>query len=136
MSSNYLRDSVGIIVWSAAEMAVTLICIGIPICRPLYKKYLDKLTSRNTSSSYKNISGSGGNVPLRTIGGSELPPLGHNSNNKSLTTSRTDNTSGPLPIGGDTSCKNSVTTDTQQDLFRESSAGASDEESLQKTYRH
>lgn len=73
MTDNYLKDSVGIIVWSAAEMAVTMICIGIPVCRPLYKDYIDRLTSRNTSK-YKDISGNGvGAMPLRTIGGSEIP---------------------------------------------------------------
>ncbi len=29
-----LEDTVGLIVWSAAEIAVTMICIGIPVCRP------------------------------------------------------------------------------------------------------
>jgi hypothetical protein len=73
MTENYLKDSVGIIVWTAAEMAVTMICIGIPVCRPLYKDYIDRLTSRSTSK-YKDISGNGvGAMPLRTIGGSEIP---------------------------------------------------------------
>ena len=69
------EDSVGIIVWSAAEMCVTMVCIGIPVCRPLYKDYIDKLTSRDTSK-YKGLSGNAG-MPLRTIGGSEQYPGGH-----------------------------------------------------------
>merc|ERR1712000_483207 len=76
MSSNYLRDSVGIIVWSSAEQAVTMICIGIPVCRPLYKGYLDRWTSHKTSSRYENLNGpqlNAGQVPLHTIGGSDLP---------------------------------------------------------------
>ncbi|RMJ03486.1 hypothetical protein CDV36_014978, partial [Fusarium kuroshium] len=57
MSDNYLKDSTGIIVWSAAEMAVTMICIGIPVCRPLYKNYISRLTSGGASSRYKDLSG-------------------------------------------------------------------------------
>ncbi|KAH7108955.1 hypothetical protein EDB81DRAFT_736848, partial [Dactylonectria macrodidyma] len=52
-TDNYLKDTVGIIVWSAAEMAVTLICIGIPVIRPIYKPFLDKWISRNRSK-YKD----------------------------------------------------------------------------------
>lgn len=44
--------TVGLIVWSAAEISVTMICIGIPICRPLYRTFLEKLTSQ--------LSGGGG----------------------------------------------------------------------------
>ncbi|KAF5007139.1 hypothetical protein FDECE_6525 [Fusarium decemcellulare] len=69
-SANYLKDTVGLIVWSAAEIAVTMICIGIPVCRPLYKKYLDKWTSRD-ASNYREQS-EGGTYPLRTFGGSTM----------------------------------------------------------------
>ncbi|KAH7142930.1 hypothetical protein B0J13DRAFT_585588 [Dactylonectria estremocensis] len=51
------KDSVGIIVWSAAEVAVTMVCIGIPICRPLHKKYLDKWTSKDGSKYKANTAG-------------------------------------------------------------------------------
>lgn len=130
MSANYLRDSVGIIVWSAAEMAVTLICIGIPVCRPLYKKYLDRITSRNTSSRYKDISG--GAMPLRTIGGSELPPGG---NGTGLSGSRAEKGDGPLPgdgdkLGSESSLGASLAKESALDPFRGSTGAASDEESL------
>ncbi|CVK91792.1 related to integral membrane protein pth11 [Fusarium proliferatum] len=69
-SPNYTKSTVGLIVWSAAEIAVTMICIGIPVCRPLYKQYLDKWTSRD-GSKYKEQSG-GGSHPLQTIGGSYI----------------------------------------------------------------
>ncbi|CAI6099652.1 unnamed protein product [Clonostachys chloroleuca] len=82
VGQNFLKDVVSIIIWAAAEIAVTMVCIGIPICRPLYKDYLSRLSSRDTSK-YKGLSGerrggggkggataSGGSVPLRTIGGS------------------------------------------------------------------
>ena len=70
--------------WSAAEIAVTMICIGIPVCRPLYKHYLDRLTSQNNSGGYKRHGGDGGGggssshhagprYVLRTFGGSTMP---------------------------------------------------------------
>ncbi|CAJ2501281.1 Uu.00g041340.m01.CDS01 [Anthostomella pinea] len=40
--SNYLDDTVGLFIWSAAETAVTMICIGIPLCRPLCRNFLDR----------------------------------------------------------------------------------------------
>ncbi|KAF5645100.1 integral membrane protein pth11 [Fusarium sp. NRRL 52700] len=69
-SPNYTKSTVGLIVWSAAEIAVTMICIGIPVCRPLYKQYLDRWTSRD-GSKYKEQS-AGGSHPLQTIGGSYI----------------------------------------------------------------
>lgn len=52
-------------------MTVTMICIGIPVCRPLYKKYLSKWSSRNSSKYQQN---SGASFPLQTIGGSTKYP--------------------------------------------------------------
>ncbi|KAH6985377.1 hypothetical protein EDB80DRAFT_821903 [Ilyonectria destructans] len=66
---NYLKNSVGIIVWGAAEMAVTMVCIGIPICRPLYKKYIDKMSSKD-DSKYNGNSGAG--YRLKSFGPSML----------------------------------------------------------------
>ncbi|KAF9877444.1 hypothetical protein CkaCkLH20_05144 [Colletotrichum karsti] len=71
-SSDYLNDTVGLIVWSAAEIAVTMICIGIPVCRPLYKRYLEKLTSRD-SDKYPEHS-EGASYGLRTFGGAPMHP--------------------------------------------------------------
>lgn len=50
-----------------------MICIGIPVCRPLYKKYLEKLTSRD-ASKYRNYQdqSEGGSYPLKTFGGSTM----------------------------------------------------------------
>jgi hypothetical protein len=59
----------GLIVWSAAELTVTMICIGIPVCRPLYKKCFKKWTSRSSS----NCPNSGASYPLQTISGGVLP---------------------------------------------------------------
>ncbi|PLB34249.1 uncharacterized protein BDW47DRAFT_134456 [Aspergillus candidus] len=36
-SANYTEDTVGLIIWSAVELAVTLICVGVPTIRPLYR---------------------------------------------------------------------------------------------------
>ncbi|KAJ4409992.1 hypothetical protein N0V85_004023 [Neurospora sp. IMI 360204] len=88
-SNNYSRDTVGLIVWSSAEIAITMICIGIPVCRPLYKSFFNKIiSSRNgTSRGYQKQSGGGGatgHVGLRTIGGGAIPGRsGNDSNNKS-----------------------------------------------------
>jgi hypothetical protein len=82
-------------------MAVTMVCIGIPVCRPLYKDYIDKLTSRDTSK-YKGLSGQGG-VPLRTIGGSEQFPGGGNNSHSHASKHREGKTPEPKPPGSQTS---------------------------------
>ncbi|ETS78566.1 hypothetical protein PFICI_10628 [Pestalotiopsis fici W106-1] len=67
-SPDYLKATVGLIVWSAAEISVTMICIGIPICRPLYRTFLEKLTSQlsgNGASGNSRGAGSG----IKTLGG-------------------------------------------------------------------
>ncbi|KAF9768753.1 hypothetical protein IL306_013901 [Fusarium sp. DS 682] len=71
-SPNHTKDPVGLIVWSAAEMTVTMICISIPVCRPLYKKYFSKWSSCG-SSKYREQN-SGASYPLQTIGGSTMYP--------------------------------------------------------------
>ncbi|KAF5660147.1 integral membrane protein pth11 [Fusarium heterosporum] len=70
-SPNHTKDPMGLIVWTAAEMTVTMICIGIPVCRPLWKQYLIKWTSRDSKSREPNSAGS---FPLQTIGGSTPYP--------------------------------------------------------------
>jgi hypothetical protein len=62
-----------------------MVCIGIPICRPLYKQWLDRLFtygSGNGSGGYKKQSGDpsgasgqrrGPRYGLRTFGGSTMP---------------------------------------------------------------
>ncbi|KAK3353365.1 hypothetical protein B0T25DRAFT_607625 [Lasiosphaeria hispida] len=77
VSTNYL---IGLIVWSAAEIAVTMICIGIPVIRPLYKQALDRMFSGDTSRGYQKQGAAGDETGsnnrgygLRTIGGSAMP---------------------------------------------------------------
>lgn len=54
-----------------------MICIAVPVCRPLYNRFLDKFTSRGTGSYQKqNGSGQIGGFALHTFGGSTLLPRG------------------------------------------------------------
>lgn len=71
MSLAAAGDSVGLIVWSNAEMSITLICIGIPVCRPLYKRVFNMISSSSRSIGYQKQDPSSENtsgVVLRTIG--------------------------------------------------------------------
>ncbi|OHE98691.1 hypothetical protein CORC01_05957 [Colletotrichum orchidophilum] len=72
-SVNFTKDTVGLIIWHAAELAVTLVCIGIPVCRPLFKGWLSKWTSRNGSKPgpYTDTTGSNMWFGLKTIGGTD-----------------------------------------------------------------
>ncbi|KAF9873461.1 hypothetical protein CkaCkLH20_08920 [Colletotrichum karsti] len=109
---NYLKDSVGLIVWSAAEMAITMICVGIPVCRPLYKHLFSHFTSQNASAGYQkqNEERTSSSVALRTIGGGligadgrSLPPSKNSTANKSDNKSDSDDvsfTEVQLGIGG------------------------------------
>ncbi|KAH7631609.1 hypothetical protein B0T09DRAFT_105860 [Sordaria sp. MPI-SDFR-AT-0083] len=96
-TKEYLRDTVGLIVWSAAEMGVTLICIGIPVCRPLYKRLYQRFRSQITGSSgYLKQTEQSRDQPgyaLRTIGGGVLEPQGKSqvNNRKSMSVIKSDN---------------------------------------------
>lgn len=87
-------DTVGLIVWSAAEMGVTLICIGIPVCRPLYKRLYRRFRSQVTGSSgYLKQSEQSRDQPgfaLRTIGGGVLAKPQAN-NRKSMSVIKSSN---------------------------------------------
>lgn len=56
-SPNYLKDVVGIIIWHAAEFCSTMVCIGIPVCRPLYRDWLNSWESSRGSSNTGGGSG-------------------------------------------------------------------------------
>ncbi|KAK5659586.1 hypothetical protein OQA88_788 [Cercophora sp. LCS_1] len=61
-SRNYTEDTVPLIVWSAVELAVTMICIGIPVLRPLYRRMrglgsTDQSNSSNVKGYYKHDTG-------------------------------------------------------------------------------
>ncbi|OLN83278.1 hypothetical protein CCHL11_03002 [Colletotrichum chlorophyti] len=74
-SVNFTKDTVGLIVWHAAELAVTLVCVGIPVCRPLFKSWLNKWSSRNGSKPNgpytRDMTGSNLAFGLKTIGGTD-----------------------------------------------------------------
>lgn len=65
-------DSVGLIVWSLAEIAVTMICIGVPVCRPLYRKiwvqHFGGSESRSNTGYLRHDA-----IGLNTIGGGRMP---------------------------------------------------------------
>ncbi|KAK4203783.1 hypothetical protein QBC40DRAFT_315478, partial [Triangularia verruculosa] len=71
LSKNY---TIGLIVWSAVEIAITMICIGLLIILPLYKDFINNLISRATrsTSGYKKQA-PGPQYGLRTFGGSTMP---------------------------------------------------------------
>jgi len=81
-SPNYLKDVVGIIIWHAAELCTTMVCIGIPVCRPLYMRWLDGWVSTKESGESNSQRGgwkkdngddsgnSDGVFAMHTIGGS------------------------------------------------------------------
>ncbi|KAK1561543.1 uncharacterized protein LY79DRAFT_708549 [Colletotrichum navitas] len=73
-SMNFTKDTVQLIIWHACELAVTMICIGIPVCRPLYKGWINQLSSRGgtTPGAYtKDLAESGSAFGLKTIGGTD-----------------------------------------------------------------
>ena len=55
-----IGDTVALIVWSAVEMAVTMICNGIPIIRPLYRRIVRGYGQQSSDAPYYKH-GEGGN---------------------------------------------------------------------------
>ncbi|KAK7751401.1 hypothetical protein SLS62_006657 [Diatrype stigma] len=55
LTSSPEEETVGLIVWTAAEMAVTLFCIGIPASRSLCKQFRDRLVSEHNSDYKKKV---------------------------------------------------------------------------------
>ncbi|KAK8062103.1 hypothetical protein PG997_014200 [Apiospora hydei] len=74
-----VRDvPVGVIVWSQVETAATLVCVGIPVCRPLWTRHLSKFFKSRSSNSYERQDGpSDNNAPvpigMNTFGGGTMP---------------------------------------------------------------
>ncbi|KAJ4171338.1 hypothetical protein NW754_013107 [Fusarium falciforme] len=65
-TANYTLDTVPLIIWSAAEMAVTLMCIGIPILRPLWRRTFHG-SKYSSERSYKK-QGEGSDGPSYNLG--------------------------------------------------------------------
>ncbi|KAL7942899.1 hypothetical protein V8C42DRAFT_141823 [Trichoderma barbatum] len=113
-SPNYLKDVVGIIIWHAAEFCSTMVCIGIPVCRPLYRDWLTGLSTARGSSGtgggsgwMKNKDQSGDNMfSLHTIGGSG--PRGNPVNPVDETVATRQSTSGRARITSDNASEESI----------------------------
>ncbi|KAI1129488.1 hypothetical protein F5Y10DRAFT_238370 [Nemania abortiva] len=54
-SPNFLRDSVGLLLWSAVEQSVTMICNCIPVCRPLFKAMIRKVGSQKSATTDRSL---------------------------------------------------------------------------------
>ncbi|KPM40835.1 hypothetical protein AK830_g5711 [Neonectria ditissima] len=65
-------DTVPLIIWSAAEMAVTLMCVGIPILRPLYRRTVHG--SNLSSDRYYRKQAEGSDGQNYNLG--DMPPSG------------------------------------------------------------
>ncbi|RLL97500.1 hypothetical protein CFD26_105870 [Aspergillus turcosus] len=52
-SSNYTEETVDLIIWSAVELAATLICVGIPTVRPLYRYIVHGSRFKESNEGYK-----------------------------------------------------------------------------------
>ncbi|ROV94564.1 hypothetical protein VMCG_08147 [Cytospora schulzeri] len=93
-----LEATVGLIVWSAAEMALTMVCIGIPVLRPLfsrwfpilagssrdrhrYNRYNNNNNNNNNDNCYNSEEGRGGGpvFTMHTIGGKTMKGRGGRS---------------------------------------------------------
>lgn len=76
-SANYTIDAVPTCAWSIAELAITLVCIAIPVCLPLFKHIRGRATLSGAGSaveSGREKAGAGAGVlVLRTFGGSSMP---------------------------------------------------------------
>ncbi|KAI1842960.1 hypothetical protein JX266_010813 [Neoarthrinium moseri] len=73
-----VRDvPVGVIVWSQTETSLTLVAVGIPVCRPLWTRTLKKWFSSRNRSSYIRQPDDQQRGPepigLHTFGGSPMP---------------------------------------------------------------
>ncbi|KAI6288666.1 hypothetical protein MCOR27_000753 [Pyricularia oryzae] len=81
-SANYTIDAIPTCAWSIAELAITLVCIAIPVCLPLFRQVLKSvgLTGGEASapSGKKEGGGGGGSgksgpvFALRTFGGGDM----------------------------------------------------------------
>lgn len=78
---------VDILIWHAADITTQLLCIGVTVCRPLYKDWLYRVVDHIESSFQKSGADTAKDsthgarrppdmVALRTIGGSEVKPVG------------------------------------------------------------
>ncbi|RHZ45199.1 uncharacterized protein CDV56_102029 [Aspergillus thermomutatus] len=62
-SANYTEDTVDLIIWSAVELAATLICVGIPTVRPLYRHIVHGSRFKESNEGYRKQDESGESNP-------------------------------------------------------------------------
>lgn len=67
-----IGDRATLIIWHAAELTVTMVAIGIPVCRPLWKGWVSRLLPGGDQDQMYSDSYYSGQQ--RTIGGSEMWP--------------------------------------------------------------
>ncbi|ROW04775.1 hypothetical protein VMCG_04897 [Cytospora schulzeri] len=80
---DFLLTIVDLLIWHAADITTQLVCIGVTVCRPLYKDWLYRIAdhiesiSSSLSGSKQGTSYGARNAPsviaLQTIGGSTMP---------------------------------------------------------------
>lgn len=98
-----VRDvPVAVIVWSQVEGALTLICVGIPVCRPLWTRYISKWWQSRQGSSYirqNEPTDDSGPIGLNTIGGGAMPGVkqSQTSSKKKWASTMTSTTSADVP---------------------------------------
>lgn len=68
-----IGDRNPLFVWHAAELTVTMVAIGIPVCRPLWKTWVHRLLPDRTTTDQQGSSGFSQSKQLYTIGGSPMP---------------------------------------------------------------
>lgn len=76
---------VDVLIWHAADVTTQLFCIGVTVCRPLYKNWLnrvaDHIEGASNSAGYKRQDSTYGArkapelIALRTIGGGVVKPV-------------------------------------------------------------
>lgn len=77
---------VDLLIWHAADITTQLVCIGVTVCRPLYKDWLNRIAdhiesiSSSLPGSKQDTSHGARDAPsliaLQTIGGSAMPRSG------------------------------------------------------------
>lgn len=75
-SERHPGDRSALLIWHAAELTVTIVCISVPVCRPLWKNWINNIfpeSSDTQASSRIRFAGQG--QQLHTIGGSEMASL-------------------------------------------------------------
>ncbi|KAK3323011.1 hypothetical protein B0H66DRAFT_602422 [Apodospora peruviana] len=61
-SANYTEDTVNLVIWSAAELAVTKVCAGVPVLRPLLRRGRTGVSQGSSNGYYKHGTGNDGPV--------------------------------------------------------------------------